>query len=441
MKELSIHINFFKEVWSLLYNPSGKSEFRANTLRLFKAILISQAIALLTAPVISRLYKPSSIGILALFISISSIFTTIMSFRYEQAIVLPAEEEKAVNVLALSVLIVMIMTFMSFLVMFFFGEKIGNIFRISELKNWVIFLPLSLFANGIYNSLSYWTTRGKKFNMLAMAAIIQSSSSAFYKIVYGAFLVAATQALIIGQVIGQVLSSITLLSQCLEKNFKQLVLKIKWDEIKKSAIEYKKFPLYTSWSAVLSVLSKQIPAVLLALFFNPTIVGFYALGYKLVSIPLEFVTQSVSKVFYQKVSEIKNTGGSISNVYWKMFKSLLFISIAPTLILGLFSKYIFMIFLGDIWSEAGLYVQILSPLLLFRFISVPVTTILLVYNKQQFDFIFNLILFISTVISISIGGIMKNPVLAIYALSFSLSLSHILLMFIQIKVVREEDIR
>lgn len=424
------------DIWLTIFNPKSKSKFRINTFKLLKATIIGQLITVSTIPVISRLYSPSSIGILAVFIAISSIFTVIICFRYEMAIVLPKEDEEAINVLVLSLIIILLMTIGSLLIVIFFKEQIGDLLKTPQIKPWLIFLPLSLFANGMYNSFNYWATRNNRFGIIAVSRISQSSSSAIYKILYGLLLTAKTETLIIGQVLGQVVSAFVLFLQCFHKDFMELMKKISLPRIIDGAIKHKNFPLYSSWSAILNVLSMQIPSVLLAFFFAPKIVAYYALGFKLLGTPLSFINQSVAQVFYQKISEVKNSGNSVSNIYWKMLKVLFFLSILPTVILMFFGKIIFIIFLGSMWAEAGLYAQILAPLLLFRLVAAPVSSVLLVYNKQVYDSIFNVFMFVLTVISISIGGILKNPIISMAGMSISLSLSYLLLLALQIKVIK-----
>lgn len=436
---MSILINFkdsFIEIWQTLFTVKSKSEFRANALKLLKATMAGQVIAVLTAPIISRIYTPDSIGLLTLFISLSSIFTVIMSFRYELAIVLPKRDDEAINILALSILIITSITCISIFAVFLLKEQIGAALNAPEIINWLILLPLSLFANGVYNAFSYWSIRRKRFGSVAIARISQSSITVLYKIIYGIMVAAKAGALIIGQVIGQIISSLVLVFVFLKEDYKQFVDKIKWQGIRKSAKEHINFPLYSSWSAILNVLSLQMPAILLALFFTSKIVGFYALGFRMLSTPLIFINQSVSQVFYQKISEIKNSGGSVKNIYWKMLIALIVASIFPTIGLALFGKKIFVIILGEAWAKGGLYVQILSPVLFFRFITTPISTVLLVYNKQKYDFMFNLVMLVLIVISISIGGFFGNPTISIAAMSFSLSISYLLLLFMQITSIK-----
>jgi len=426
-------IDDLKQIFS-----SKSSKFKLNALKLVRATIIGQSLNIISAPIISRLYSPNSIGVFTLFTSISLIITVVMCLRYELAIVLPEKDEDAVNILTLSIFIVFGMTLISFLIVVFFGKQIGLILKTPEISLWLYLLPLSLLSNGIYNALNFWNTRINRFELIAISRVSQTSTGVLYKIFYGYYIAATSGSLIIGQLFGNVCSTLLLLLNCLKKDFIELLRKVSFSNIKKNALIHKNFPLYSSWSAVLNNLSRQIPTLLLAVFFNPAIVGFYALGFKFLNMPLEFVNQSVSQVFYQRASEIKNSGKSISTIYWKMVRSLFILSLLPTIALALLGKQIFSIFLGTRWAEAGVYVQILSPMLFFRFISTPVSTVLQVYEKQRFDFLFNIVMLILTTIAIIIGGILNNPVISISGLSISLSVSYVLLLFIQIKVISQE---
>ena len=85
---------------------------------------------------------------------------------------------------------------------------------------------------------------------------------------------------------------------------------------------HKNFLVYGTWSALLNTASQQLPVLLLAFYFSPKIVGFFALGKTVLSIPLSIVGGAVSQVFFQKASEAHNRSGNLSKVVEEVFKRL-----------------------------------------------------------------------------------------------------------------------
>jgi O-antigen/teichoic acid export membrane protein len=67
---------------------------------------IAQAIPIGISPILTRIYTPDNFGVFAIFFSITTIFGTIASARYELAVMLPEREEDAINIFALGFIII-----------------------------------------------------------------------------------------------------------------------------------------------------------------------------------------------------------------------------------------------------------------------------------------------------------------------------------------------
>ena len=80
-----------------MWNRILNSEYIRNTLTLVSGNTLAQLIPLLAEPVLTRLFPPEDFGLLALFISISSLFAIVATGRYELAVMLPSKDEDAVN--------------------------------------------------------------------------------------------------------------------------------------------------------------------------------------------------------------------------------------------------------------------------------------------------------------------------------------------------------
>jgi O-antigen/teichoic acid export membrane protein len=87
--------------------------------------VLSQVITVVAAPFLSRLYNGEQFGVLALYMSISSLFILVAAARYEVAIVLPDEENKAHNLVALSLFIITAMTVLSFIIILIFRDLLS----------------------------------------------------------------------------------------------------------------------------------------------------------------------------------------------------------------------------------------------------------------------------------------------------------------------------
>lgn len=76
-------------------NRIQNSSFIKSVLTLSAGVVVSQAIALFTSPIISRIYDPQVVGDFSLILSNSTIIGTIICMGFLSAIMLPPEDEQA----------------------------------------------------------------------------------------------------------------------------------------------------------------------------------------------------------------------------------------------------------------------------------------------------------------------------------------------------------
>jgi len=171
---------------------------------------------------------------------------------------------------------------------------------------------------------------------------------------------------------------------------------------------YKNFPLYSTWSVLLNSASTHLPIIILAVYFPPSVVGFYALGRAVLGIPMSLIGRSIANVFYQKASDVHGHSGNLSAVVQEVFKRLVSLGMFPILMLIFIGKDLFVIVFGSQWAEAGIYVQILAIWILFQFISSPISALISVLEKQRSGLIFNMLLFATRAASLIVGGISGN---------------------------------
>jgi len=363
----------------------------------------AQALTILLLPIVTRLYSPGNFGIMALFGAIVSIIEVVACGRYEQAIMLPKKDEEAANVLVLAFLILLGATFICILVFIPFHKSISNILNKGSISLWLLFIPFVVFTGGLRLILTYWASRKKAFKLLAIMDVSRALGNSGVKVSSGV-LFGDTAGGLIGGIIGQrVVANLVLGISILKRDFRKLIKVQGKTELLKVAKKYWKFPIFSSWSALLNTLSRNIPIFLFASFFNSTVVGFYALANNLLRLPVNFLGTSVYKVYFQKAAELKSKGDSLADSMLKTTLGLFAIGIIPFSVIVIWGQQLFALICGDNWIEAGLYAQVLSPWFLTVFMNQPSNVIFNVMQKQDVYLGFFIIKFISRVIVIFIG--------------------------------------
>jgi len=124
--------------------------------------------------------------------------------RYEMAVLLPKRDNNAVNVLGLSILISMIVSFLIFFVFIILKISNKSVFDDTGLGSIILFIPLSTLLIGIYSSLNYWNNRRKNYKLLSFGRVMHSFLVALITILLG-FTISKDSGLIFGTITGQVL--------------------------------------------------------------------------------------------------------------------------------------------------------------------------------------------------------------------------------------------
>ncbi|MBW1834318.1 MAG: oligosaccharide flippase family protein, partial [Deltaproteobacteria bacterium] len=393
------------------------SSFASNVLKLVTGSVFAQGLGVLVAPIVARLFAPEAFGVAALFTSITGIMGVVACLRYELAIMLPKTDEEAANLLAVSLFFVFIITGISVLIIFFAGDVIVGLLNSPDLKKYLWLVPITVFVTGIFTALNYWNSRTKHFGRLSIARVVSSVVAQTTKLGAG-FAGFVSGGVLIGTgILGQIVSTVVLGGQIWRDDRHLFKASIRWKKMIAGMKRHKKFPIYNTWSALLNTASQQLPTIMLAFYFSPKIVGFYALGKTVLSMPMNMVGGAVAQVFFQKASEAHNRTGNLSQVVEEVFKRLVSLGIFPILLLTLIGEDFFIVAFGARWAEAGVYMQILGLWIFFQFISSPISTLFAVLEKQHYGLFFNSILLVTRAMSLIIGGMTGDVKFTLFLLA------------------------
>jgi len=385
------------------------SNFITNVLKISIGTAIAQGLGILVAPIITRLFAPEAFGLAALFTSITGTIGVIACLRYELSIMLPKSDEEAANLLGISLCFVLIITGMSLIIVFFAKENICGLLKVPGLAKYLWLLPIMVLVNGVFLALNYWNSRTKHFGRLAIVRVVSSATSQAVKLVAGFAGYVSGGILISATLLGSLVSVTVLCSKIWRNDGRLFRDSIRWKKMIAEMKRHKNFPIFSTWSILLNSASVQLPIWILAFFFSPRVVGFYALSRMVLGIPLKLVGNAVSQVFYQKAAEVNNSYNGLPKVVENVCKRLISIGLFPALLMMFIGKDVFEVIFGTTWSEAGVYTQILSPWLFCALIASVVNKLFNVLERQDAFLIFNIILCLTRAIILTVGGLIGEP--------------------------------
>ena len=388
------------------------STYAQNILTLLSGTVLAQAVILAASPLLSRLYDPATFGLFALFSSLLTILASVITGRYDLAIVLPKQDKSAIPVLALTGITVFFLSVITAILVFFFHEPIANLLNCPDLASWLELIPLFLLILGMEKALSAWLTRFKRFTSISLSRAGYSILCVGYQITAG-FLGAGIAGLLYGRLAGQILSTTILARSTWSKHRNSLFTPPEFSKIKASARLYIDFPRYSGPQALLNTLSQNICPICLTWFYGIEKAGLYAITTRALCMPIRLLSEAIKPVFYQKVTEIKNNQGNIYPFFRKMTLCLFLTGLVPSIIIIIFGPQIFSFVFGQTWYHAGYYARYLMPWLFIAFINPPAILMIPVLNLQKKHMFYEMMFFICRIVAMVILASFFSDITAI----------------------------
>lgn len=359
-----------------------KNPFLINIVTLISGTAISQGILFAATPFLTRLFTPEEFGYFSLYAAIVAVISSVASWKFELAIMLPKEDKDAQAILFLSIIATIITSvFVFILIVIFKNFIIQNI--TSEVETFIWIVPLGVLISGLYQVFISFSSRNKYFKSVSISRISQSGGAVAIQAGskgLGLF----SQGLVWGKLAGDFLALIALLFKHI-KNQTIHLKEVSRKDIRSNAIKYKDFPKFQSLAQFLNSLSQNVPFFLLTTLYSPEIAGFYMLASRILFVPTALIGRSTREVYYQKASEMFANGESIKNLYVKTTTGLAKLGIVPFILVGIFAQQFFTIFLGPEWLVSGKFAQLVIAWSFLGFINPPTTMTIYILGLQRFS--------------------------------------------------------
>jgi len=419
-----------------LFYPISKNNLWKGAFILGSGTALAQLIGILTTPIITRLFTPYDFGLLGLYSSIIAVSMTLISLRYEFAIPVPKESEKAAHLLVLCFLLIGTITFGISVVLILMQNYLVSFFDISELKPFFWLIILGCFGSGIYQALNYWAIRQQDYNRITSTRINQGLSGSIFKIIFG-LLQFGSVGLLLGFLISRVAGIGTFLRHIIKNDLK-FFKSISISGLKKAAREFYEFPLYTLPATFIYTLSLQIPIFFLSIQYNLEIVGWYTLAYQMLALPTLLIANSVAQVFYGEAAKTMNENPlALKVLFFDTVKKLTIIAVPVIGIPAILAPGIFPIVFGGSWVNAGIFALPLAIVAIGDFILVP-TNKLAIYGYNRWQLIFHIFRLSLVVIAFYLSYLLNFDVLlTLFIYGGVTTVTYILLFFLNLKAINQ----
>lgn len=421
------------KILSKIKNKVFRSKFGRSIALVAGGTVIAQVLGVIFSPIITRIYPPEQYGVLTAYSAVLGLLATSASLDYQKAIPIAEDEDKAINILVLSMFLLFISVIFIIGLIALFGDYFLSVFDSQILTNYKYLIPFGVFFVGFYDIVLQWGFRNRDYKTITKTRISQSIASNVNTVIFG-LMKFGPIGLLLGFIIGQS-AGITTLSTPLVKK-KKLLSVISLNRLKYVFKRYKNFPLYSAPSNYIYAAGNNIPIILLTAFFGGAVTGLFGLANRIIRLPMSLIGTSVAQVFYSEVANIgKSNPKEIKRLSTQLIKKLAIIALFPTITLMLFGPQLFSFVFGEQWYEAGIYARILSVMVYFHFIVSPIGRMLEIFERQREGLFFNvarLIMVTSVFAVVKIFELSSYQTIALYSVSNSITYIGLLIMIFSI---------
>ena len=347
-----------------------------------------QAVTLLASPLLTRLYSPGDFGLLGVYLSLIGITSTISTFCYEKAIPIAPNEEDARSLLVVSLVCVLGVTMFVLIAVLLLPIAPANFLTLHRLQPYFWLVPIGLVGLGFSQALSVWGIRKQAYSLLARAKFAQGAGSTIFQTVLGLFK-GGGLALLFGDSLGRLLGfgSLLVLGR-VDRDF--LSAPRNFHQHLKTALIYRRFPLYGLPSSLLSTAGAQGTILVVALLFDPWQTGLFVLADRLISLPITLIGRAASAVFVGEISEvIREQPGAFLGIFRQALRKLNMFGALLAFVLALVPPLVVAPIFGERWRDAGLLIAILAPAVWAQFVAIPVSGCLILLGRLDLQLVWD----------------------------------------------------
>jgi O-antigen/teichoic acid export membrane protein len=374
---------FRKQILRLI--PTGKLASAVATLA--GASTVAQVISIIAAPISTRLYTPQDYGTFAVFNSLLGLIVIIASLRYELAIPLASEDDRAVEILILCFSIILLFIVLTCGAIWWGSDWIASVTKDRSLTPWLWLLPVGVAGAGTYQALNYWTIRRQRYKELAQTKFTQSVTGTATMIGVGAAY-PGPLGLLLSTLASQSVGIFLLLRDAAAVA-RASMTPFSLKGLLSVAYEYRQFPLFSSSAALMNSAASILPPLMLASLYGSEVTGWFGLAQKVMLLPLSLIGVAVGQVFLGEAAQVmREHPDSLPDLFKRITGRMLLFSI-PIIVGGALSPLLFPIIFGSQWATAGIYAACISIYCAIQLIVSPISTIAILRKRQDIQFIFD----------------------------------------------------
>jgi O-antigen/teichoic acid export membrane protein len=383
-------------------------------------------------PILARLYAPSDFGVASMFLAAASILSVVITGRYELAINLPRQEEKATALAALALCLSIAAGLLLLVPIHFLNADIALMMGDPMIGPWLYLMPLAVVTCAVFNVVQMWNSRQMDFKEMGLGYARPSILSGVLNIGLG--LGKVPQGMIVGSLAAQVLS-IFLSARKIFQGYRREDFMSTIRKTPAVAREYIRFPVVLVPAHVIGAVSQQIPLFLMGALYQAGNAGYFSIVNRLFVLPAAVVGAPLGEVLRAQAARLHTNGQDIKRIFLIVLVGALTAGGVIFLGLNYSLPFVVNIMLGPDWQPVVEMGRILLIPAYFQFVAASVDKVFLTLGSTRYELIVQIARATCLLPLVGLAGLNVEIGVMVEWISYSWSVFYVLVVMMSVHVV------
>jgi len=316
--------------------------------------VIAQALPLMAAPLLTRLYSPEAFGLQSLFMGLAASLAVLATCRLDLALLLPEKDDEVAPVVSFIICSTLSITILTWLALPFAEITIRQKLPVE----WVWLLPLTILLIAIYQLSVGLASRHHAFRSVAKAGVVNQASYVVASVAIG-FSGGWALGLIVSKAVGQG-AAVMLLGRNWLSAIIDGVRYWSFSSIRLSASKYRQFLIYNTPCSLLGSVARDAPIYIFTLMAAMGSAGFFGLARTALYAPTLLASNAFSLVFYREAVTLRGSH-RLQQLTQRLLLTGLTVLAPIFAFCAVWGDVLFVAIFGDEWRNAGKFAMVIAP--------------------------------------------------------------------------------
>jgi O-antigen/teichoic acid export membrane protein len=358
----------------------------------------AQAIPLVGAVAIARIYAPGEYGVFATWLGVVSLAGVVVTGRFEVALALEPDGEPRREAVAATLATVALGCATLLLLV---GLAALGPWRLPHPTLWVAGVP-AVAVTAVAQTWQAWASAEGRYRDLSIMRIAQAALVTGGAIAAGlsrpsALSLAIAQTAGVGCGLAVSAWRLPLSPGSRPAGGWRAAVAAFWSR-------RRRFPMLSVPADSVNNAAAQLPLLVVTSRFGAEVAGWLALAMRMLGAPISLLGAAVLEVFRRHAAQGWRERGECREEYLRTLKVLGAGSVAVVLVFAPFSELLFAAVFGERWRMAGTIARWMLPMFAMRFVASPLSYMFYVAEKQHVDLVWQVSLLAMTAATLMLPG-------------------------------------